>query len=107
MTRSGDSRRHTSRKDVEVLATLLVAYPQVSRATYDPDKKTLGMVFLCRGPLGKPKRDSLCELYLDSIDVYGLLIGQDKPTPTRRGREWTAFMRFWWSGTCRLSPQAN
>ncbi len=91
MTRSGDSRRHTSRKDVEVLATLLVAYPQVSRATYDPDKKTLGMVFLCRGPLGKPKRDSLCELYLDSIDVYGSLIGQDK---TYANASWERMDRF-------------
>jgi len=78
MTRTAGSRKHASRKDVEVLATLLVAYPQVSRATYDPDKKTLGMAFLCRGPLGRSKRESLTRLYLDSVDVYGSLTGQTR-----------------------------
>ena len=93
MTRSsGNSRRDTtSKKDVEVLATLLVAYPQVSRATYDPDKRTLGMVFLCRGPLGKAKREGLSRLYLDSIEVYGSLIDQEKTYATAT---WEKMDRF-------------
>lgn len=63
------------RGDVEVLATLLVAYPEVSRATFDPAKKTLGMVFLCRGPLSVAARKGLIEAYIDSVEVYGALIG--------------------------------
>jgi hypothetical protein len=90
-TSSGSSKRGASRKDVEVLATLLVAYPQVSRATYDPDMKTLGMVFLCRGPLGKAKRESISTLYLDSTEVYGSLIGQER---TYASATWEKMDRF-------------
>lgn len=73
------SKREDSKHDVEVLATLLVAYPQVSKAMYDPDKKTLGMAFTCRGPLGKAKREALSELYNDSVRVYHKLTGQNGP----------------------------
>lgn len=59
-----------SNKDVEILATLLVAYPQVSRVTFDPKNKALNLVFLCKGPLGPRKRDNIRKSYLDSVDVY-------------------------------------
>lgn len=67
-TKSGGKRQQN--RDVEILATLLVAYPQVSRVTFDPDKKALGLVFLCRGPLGQKRRLALSHAYADSIEVY-------------------------------------
>jgi len=53
-----------------VLATVLVAYPQISRVTFDPEKKALGLVFLCRGPTGYRKRAALSRMYADSIEVF-------------------------------------
>lgn len=80
---SGKSRKNhasrnkaTSNKDVEVLATLLVAYPQISRAGFDPEKKSLGLVFLCRGPISAKKREELSRIYEDSVQVYLSLIGK-------------------------------
>jgi hypothetical protein len=64
-----------SHKDVEILATLLVAYPQISRVTFDPKKKALNMAFLCRGPIGKRARDSICKSYLESLSVYHDIVG--------------------------------
>ncbi len=60
----------TPPRNVEVLATLLVAYPQVSRVAYDPANKALALVFLCRGPLSQSKRRRLASLYKDSVEVY-------------------------------------
>jgi hypothetical protein len=62
--------RRSARRDVEILATLLVAYPQVSRVTFDPEKKTLGLVFLCQGPIGSRRRAALSRAYKDSVEVY-------------------------------------
>ena len=64
-----------SSKDVEILATLLVAYPQVSRVTYDPKRKALNLVFLCKGPMSAKTRERICNVYLDSVSVYLDLIG--------------------------------
>jgi hypothetical protein len=63
-------KKPPSGRDVEILATLLVAYPQVSRVTFDPEKKALGLVFLCRGPSGAKRRADLCRVYADSIEVF-------------------------------------
>jgi hypothetical protein len=69
-----NTRKRVSQKDIEILATLLVAFPQVSRAVFDPAKRGLSLVFLCQGPISKSKRDRLQALYLQSIEVYlGLL----------------------------------
>lgn len=62
--------KRPANRDVEILATLLVAYPQVSRVTFDPEKKALGLVFLCRGPMGQKRRLALSRAYADSIEVY-------------------------------------
>ncbi len=64
-----------SSKDVEILATLLVAYPEVSRVTYDPKRKALNLAFLCKGPLSAKTREGICRSYLDSVSVYLDLIG--------------------------------
>lgn len=65
----GGKKRPSSR-DVEVLATLLVAYPQVSRVTFDPQKKALGLVFLCQGPVGSRRRGAITRAYSDAIEVF-------------------------------------
>jgi len=70
-------RRRTPRRDIEVLATLLVAYPEVSRVTFDPLRKTLSLVFLCRGPLGGKKRTDIQNKYRDSIEVYLSITGRE------------------------------
>lgn len=64
-----------SNKDVEILATLLVAYPQVSRVTFDPKKKALNLAFLCKGPIKAKARESMCRSYLDSVHVYQEITG--------------------------------
>jgi len=64
-----------SSKDVEILATLLVAYPQVSRVTYDPKRKALNLAFLCKGPISAKKRKDVVKSYLDSVGVYFDLTG--------------------------------
>lgn len=64
-----------SSKDVEILATLLVAYPQVSRVTYDPKRKALNLAFLCKGPIGQRTKKGILKSYLDSMGVYHDLIG--------------------------------
>lgn len=64
-------------KEIEILAALLVAFPQMSRVTFDPDKRGLSMAFLCQGPVSKRKRKRLETLYLDSIEVYARLTGRD------------------------------
>jgi len=69
-------RKRVFTEDIEVLATLLVVYPQVSRATFDPNKKTLSLVFLCRGPIGRKRRKELQEVYRDSVEVYLSLLGK-------------------------------
>ncbi len=74
MPRSDRSKEEATRRDVEVLATLLVAYPEVSRATFDPTNKTLAIVFLCRGPLKKAVRNQLIQTYKDSVEVYQMLV---------------------------------
>ncbi len=74
--KSGQRGRRVPQKDVEVLATLLVAYPQVSRAVYDPGNKALGLVFLCRGPMSRNRRKDLTTLYKDSVEVYLSLTGR-------------------------------
>lgn len=84
-------RRRASKKDIEVLATLLVAYPQVSRATFDPERKTLGLVFLCRGPVGKKRRTDLERIYKDSVEVYLSLIGRK---PGYLASSWEQMDRF-------------
>ncbi|NLA61121.1 MAG: hypothetical protein GX863_08560 [Firmicutes bacterium] len=70
----GNSVRPSS-KDVEILATLLVAYPQVSRVTYDPKRKALNLAFLCKGPMSVKKRKDFLKSYLDSVSVYLELTG--------------------------------
>ena len=67
-------KRRTPGRDVEILATLLVAYPQVSRVTFDPETKTLALMFLCRGPASQRQRAAIVRAYLDSIEVYMQLI---------------------------------
>ena len=62
-----------SHKDVEILATLLVNTSD-PRVTFDP-KKALNMAFLCRGPIGKRARDSICKSYLESLSVYHDIVG--------------------------------
>jgi hypothetical protein len=66
----GNKKTKTDLRGVEVLASLLVAYPQVSRATYDPSNRTLSLIFLCRGPLSAVKRKKIALVYRDSVDVY-------------------------------------
>lgn len=68
-------RVRPSSKDVEILATLLVAYPQMSRVTYDPKKKALNLAFLCKGPMSAKARAGMCKLYLDSVGAYHDLVG--------------------------------
>lgn len=63
-------RRQVSQEDVEVLAALLVAFPQISRVTFDPVERGLSLAFLCQGPVSELKREQLRSLYLQSIDVY-------------------------------------
>lgn len=77
--------KRTPGRDVEILATLLVAYPQVSRVTFDPDTRSLGLVFLCQGPRGKRQRAALSRLYTDSVEVFLRLIGR---TPTIVKASW-------------------
>jgi hypothetical protein len=77
MTAHTNKHKHISHKDVEVLAALLVAFPQISRVTYDPEARGLSMTFLCEGPVSKAKRKQLTSLYLDSIDVYRTLTNKD------------------------------
>lgn len=69
-------RKRPSSRDVEVLATLLVAYPQVSRVTFDPEKKALGLVFLCQGPVGSRRRGAISRQYSDAIEVFLRLTGR-------------------------------
>jgi hypothetical protein len=73
--RSPEKPIRPSSKDVEILATLLVAYPEVSRVTYDPKRKALNLAFLCKGPLSAKTREGICRSYLDSVGVYLDLIG--------------------------------
>ncbi len=70
--------KKVSQKDIEVLATLLVAFPQVSRAVFDPEKRGLSLVFLCEGPISKSRQVKLQRLYRQSIDVYLGLAGLTK-----------------------------
>lgn len=69
-------RKRPSSRDVEVLATLLVAYPQVSRVTFDPKNKSLGLVFLCHGPLGSRQRGAISRAYSDAVEVFLGLTGR-------------------------------
>ncbi|HHY69016.1 MAG TPA: hypothetical protein GYA09_02285 [Firmicutes bacterium] len=62
-------------EDIEVMATLLVAFPQMSRIVFDPRNRTLTSVFLCQGPLSKNKQRQLNKLYRESLEVYHGLIG--------------------------------
>ncbi|MGI6163070.1 MAG: hypothetical protein ACOYEQ_03960 [Bacillota bacterium] len=73
-----NKRNRVSQKDIEVLATLLVAFPQVSRAVFDPEKRGLSLVFLCQGPISKSRQARLERLYRQSIDVYLGLEGLKK-----------------------------
>lgn len=85
-------KRRPSSRDVEILATLLVAYPQVSRVTFDPEKKALGLVFLCRGPAGTRQRRALSRLYADSIEVFLRLTGR---TPSVVKATWETMGDFY------------
>lgn len=69
-------RKQVSQKDVEVLAALLVAFPQISTVTFEPKKRGLDLVFLCRSPVSKTKRKKLQTLYLQSMEVYQSLTNQ-------------------------------
>lgn len=69
-------RKRPGSRGVEILATLLVAYPQVSRVTFDPKTKTLGLVFLCQGPMGPKRRLALSQAYADSVEIYLRLSGR-------------------------------
>lgn len=75
-TGSRTTRKRVPRKDVEVLASLLVAYPQLLRVTYEPSDKALSLVFLCKGPLNGRARQRFVKLYKDSVHVYLSLISQ-------------------------------
>ncbi|MGB4656353.1 MAG: hypothetical protein WBI43_02120 [Bacillota bacterium] len=70
MTAHTKNHSQVSHKDIEVLAALLVAFPQISKVTYDPEKRGLSISFLCEGPVSKTKRHRLKSLYLDAIEVY-------------------------------------
>lgn len=72
----GKRGKQVSQKDIEVLATLLIAFPQVSKVTFDPQRRGLKLVFLCQGPVKESKRNKLQSLYLQSIDLYLSLIKQ-------------------------------
>lgn len=76
------TRMHSgvSHNEIEILAALLVAFPQISRVTFDPEKRMLSMAFLCEGPVSQAKRKQLQSLYLDSIDVYRALTNKDMST---------------------------
>ena len=65
-----EQRGKVSQEDIEVLAALLIAFPQVSKITFDPERRGLKLVFLCQGPVSKSKREKLQSLYLQSIDAY-------------------------------------
>ncbi|MGE5578597.1 MAG: hypothetical protein ACM3WU_01015 [Bacillota bacterium] len=69
-TEGRSGKKRPSNRDVEVLATLLVAYPQVSRVTFDPENKALGLVFLCQGPIGARRRSEISQLYSDAVQVF-------------------------------------
>lgn len=73
-------RKQVSQRDVEVLAALLVAFPQISTVTFDPKKRGLELVFLCRSPVSQAKRKKLKALYLQSMDVYQSLTNQKSGT---------------------------
>ncbi len=65
-----------SPKDAEVLAMLLIAFPQVSKVAFDPLRRSLTLTFLCKGPISYQKQKDLESLYLLSIDVYNILTKQ-------------------------------
>ncbi|HON86711.1 MAG: hypothetical protein KBI39_00405 [Firmicutes bacterium] len=69
------SPRAVSQGDVEILATLLIAFPQISRIVFDPKRRTLTLVFLCKGPIGKAQQRRINKLYRESIEVYHSLCG--------------------------------
>ena len=94
MQRSRNNGEDSYSRDVEVLATLLVAYPEVSRATFDPEQKALGMVFLCRGPMSAAARTKLTDIYKDSVEVYGLLNGRTANLVTTRWERMDRFYSF-------------
>ena len=76
-TRHMKMHRGVTHTEIEILAALLVAFPQVSRVTFDPEKRMLSMAFLCQGPVSRAKRDQLRSLYLDSMDAYRKLATKD------------------------------
>lgn len=69
------SPKSVSQGDIEILATLLIAFPQISRIMFDPKKRTLALVFLCRGPIGKTEQRRIKKLYRESVEVYHSLCG--------------------------------
>ena len=71
-------RDQASHKDIEVLAALLVVFPQVSRAVFDPETRGLSLAFMCKGPINKSRKRKLQNLYRHSIDVYLGLAGLQK-----------------------------
>lgn len=70
------ARKRTPKKDIEILATLLVAYPEISRVVFEPVDRSLTLVFLCEGPLSRSKRAKIKEQYLESVEVYLMLTGK-------------------------------
>jgi hypothetical protein len=88
---STKKRKPEDYRDIEVLATLLVAYPEVCRAIYDPSRKTLTLVFMCKGKLPAKKRKEIQKRYMDSVAVYAKLT---KKRPKLVNCNWETMDRY-------------
>lgn len=74
MPRKSEGRKVRSESG-EVLATLLMAFPEIGRAVFNPEKRTLSVAFICQGPLTRGAKTWLEKTWDDAVAVYARLTG--------------------------------
>lgn len=67
----------------EALATLLMAFPEIGRAVFNPEKRTLSVAFICQGPLTRGAKSWLEQTWDDAMVVYARLTDVE-PAVARR-----------------------
>ena len=67
----------------EILATLMMAFPEIGRAVFNPERRTLSVAFICQGPLTRGATTWLEKTWDDAVVVYARLTGVE-PVIARR-----------------------